>query len=112
MGGTKITMTGADEAHYLSASKKSSRLIRFPDGVSRHITLSKWHWEVLDRLHKDKGWNRNTIPEAAYEHALDGDTYPDDFEKQIRLSFKLILKCAMPDVMSEKDWTVSNERFV
>lgn len=87
MSGTKITITGADEAHYLSASKETSRLIRFPDGISRHITLSNWHWEVLDRLHK-KGWAEHDLPKLAYENALEGITYPDDFEKQIRLNFR------------------------
>jgi hypothetical protein len=111
MSGTKITMIGADEAHYLSVSEESARLIDFPDGIPRHMTLSKWHWEVLDKLHKDKGWAKDEIPKLAYEHALDGVTYPDDFEKQLRLSFKLLIKCAMADVMIEKDWSVTNQRF-
>lgn len=110
MSGTKITLTGADEAHYLSASKETSRLIRFPDGISRHITLTNWHWEVLDRVHKN-GWARHEIPKLVYEHATEFATNSIDFEEQIRDSFKRILKAAMPDVMTEEKWNISNERF-
>lgn len=109
MGGTKITITGADEAHYLSASKESSRLFHFPDGISRLITLSSWHWEVLHRLYKK--WSKRELLKMVYEHALEGETYPDDFEQQIQVSFRLLLKCSMADVMTEKDWSIANQRF-
>src|SRR5437868_6147367 len=102
MSGKKITLTGADEANYLKNSKKNSRLLPFPDGISRHITLSNWHWEVLDRLY-DKGWTIDEIPSLAYEHALKFITTPNEFENEIRDSFKRILKAAMPDVMTESD---------
>ena len=104
-------MTGADEAHYLSVSKESSRLIAFPDGISRHLTLKNWHWEVLDKLHTDKGWPKDEIPMLAFEHALEGVTHPTDFEKQLRLSFLMFIEENMAYVMSPDDWSAANERF-
>lgn len=46
-----MTMTGADEADYLSIIGLQSRTVMFPDGLERHITLSNWEWEVFDREH-------------------------------------------------------------
>lgn len=111
MRGTKITITGGDEAHYLSASKESPRLIRFPDGVSRHITLPNWHWEVFDKLVKDKCWSKREFLKMVYEDAKIGITYADDFEKELRLAFRQFLKCAMAYVMKEEDWTIANQKF-
>jgi hypothetical protein len=108
MGGKKITLTGADEAHFLKASKKLSRLIRFPDGV-RHITLTKWQWEVFDEMIAHEIWH--DLPAVAYEHALEGVTYPDDFEKQIRLSLRLFINNNMPEAMSKGGWQTCNDKY-
>jgi hypothetical protein len=113
MGGKKLTITGGDEAHYLKASRKSSRLVRFPDGLIRHITLRGWEWEVFDRIQKKRtGWPQYQIAGIAFEHALDGIMYPDDFEKQLRFSFSLAIEANMADVMKQDgEWMVANQRF-
>jgi hypothetical protein len=49
----KLVLTGADEASYLTAHKQQSRLVAFPDGLVRHITLSAWQWNTLDWLERD-----------------------------------------------------------
>lgn len=103
-------MTGADEAHYLTASNKIARLIHFPDGISRHIVLTAWQWEVFDKLLKNKGWKENDLPDAAYELALEGMTFPDDFEKQIRTSFELFIRANMHYVMDDAK-TSSNDEY-
>jgi hypothetical protein len=36
----KIAITGGDEADYEAGSGLSSRLMEFPDGLTRHITLT------------------------------------------------------------------------
>ena len=110
MTGKKITMIGADKAHFLCVSKESSRLLDFPDGISRHITLKSWCWEVLDRLHNDKGWSKSEIPNLAFEHAIEGVIHPEDFEKQLRFSFKLFIEINMAYVMLPNEST-ANERF-
>jgi hypothetical protein len=60
MGATKITMTGADEAHYRDAMASLTRVIPFPDGVTRHITLTKRQWQVFDEL-PQHGWPRSSL---------------------------------------------------
>ena len=104
-------MQGADEAHYLQASQNVPRLIEFPDGICRHINLSKWQWEVFDRLITDKGWSKEELPVAAFELALEGMTYPDDFEKQLRHSFELFIRENMSYVMAEEDVQPSNDEY-
>lgn len=34
---------------------RSGRVLAFPDGISRYVTLSGWQWNVLDWLEKDAG---------------------------------------------------------
>lgn len=42
-----------------------SRLMVFPDGITRHITLSAWEWRVFDATPHSV-----LLPEAAYLHAM------------------------------------------
>lgn len=104
-------MTGADEAHYLSTSEKSSRILTFPDGKARHITLKNWHWDVLDKLHEDKGWPTTEIPSMAFQVA---DRYhPErgaEFEECLRWGISFLIKLNMAYVMREDDdWPASND---
>lgn len=69
MSGVKIEMTGADGAEYHSIVGLQSRLVVFPDGITRHITLNNWHWEVFDRSHEDAA--TQYLLEGAYLHALE-----------------------------------------
>jgi hypothetical protein len=46
---TRITLTGADPLGYRDTLALSSRLLRFPDGVTRLITLTGWQWTVFDQ---------------------------------------------------------------
>lgn len=113
MDGKKIMMTGLNEAYFLRASKKTSRLIRFPDGVSRHITLSEWQWEVFDRLIKYKNWQVGELAREAYNLTVDLCNHQERFEEELRYAFEAFIKDNMYFVMSEddKNWTSSNERF-
>ena len=47
-----ITPQGISQARR-SATRTSTRLITFPDGITRHITLPGWQWAVLDRFDRD-----------------------------------------------------------
>jgi len=104
-------MTGADDAHYGRISQTSSRLVHFPDGVARYITMTNWHWEVLDRLHTEKGWDTSAIPAAALEAAHDYCSDPALFENQLRRSYRMLLEASMAYVMKPNDWTIANQRF-
>jgi len=104
-------MVGADEAQYLASSQRSSRLISFPDGIPRHINLTHWHWEVLDRLHTDKGWPTYEIPKAAFEETCQTCNNPTMFEQELRRWFELIIEASMADVIRPDKWVVANEPF-
>lgn len=104
-------MIGADEDQYLASSKMSSRLISFPDGIPRHINLTNWHWEVLRRLHADKGWPEYEIPNAAFDEARQTCNDPTMFEQQLRHWLQLIIEASMADVIRPGEWNVANEPF-
>jgi hypothetical protein len=70
MSGTKITMTGADSADYQSMVGLQSRVVVFPDGGARHITLTNREWNVADWLEEEMGWWPGDLAEEAYIHAL------------------------------------------
>ena len=69
-----------------TAKTETSRLLRFPDGVMRHIVLPGWLWAVFDRSDS----RRSKIKPAdylylAFEHAQEDTRYPDwPFEAKIR----------------------------
>lgn len=49
----------------LAATGRDARLLVFPDGITRHITLSAWEWQVFDAIP-----HRDLLPAGAYQHAL------------------------------------------
>lgn len=114
---TRIEMTGADEAHYRSAMERQSRAIVFPDGLSRHVTLTNWQWEAFDRAQEQVG--STWLVTAIYRHALRrwlkesfrdaadsvdagaraADTHgPARFERRLRHSLHRMIHVAMPSV--------------
>jgi len=95
MTGTRITLTGVDKAHYLNATGLSSRVVQFPDGMARHITLTNWEWEVVDWHTVVEGWATNALPELAFQHATEFCNDSSLFEEQIRRSFSSIIREGM-----------------
>ena len=95
MTGTRITLTGIDSAHFLNATGLSSRLICFPDGINRHVTLTNWEWEVVDWHTVVEGRPQDALPELAYQHATEFCKDPSQFEEQIRRSFSAIIREGM-----------------
>lgn len=102
-------MTGGDEAHRLASSALASRLVSFPDGIARHITLSNWHWEALDRLRTT--WPDYDLTGMAFERAQKYSKEPHIFEDELRDRIRGMIKAAMPDVMSFGRREVANEPF-
>jgi hypothetical protein len=92
MTGTTITIKGADEAHYLAATALTSRLVMFPDGIARHITLQNRQWEIADRLQKERGWPEDGLPGLAFDQAKKFCTDPARFEDELRDSFELFIR--------------------
>lgn len=105
MSGVRIT-TGGDEA----ASKLMPRIITFPDGQARHISLENRYWSVLEQLHTKKGWPRDEIARLAYQGATDFYAGSPEFEKQLRYAFVFLLKTNMAFVMKDEgDWITAND---
>ena len=63
-------MARISETNYRNVIGFQSRIILFPDGVARHITLSNWEWEVYDRTHKESG--SEYLPEGPYRLSSSG----------------------------------------
>jgi hypothetical protein len=87
-----ITLRGISEARR-SAVTPSTRLITFPDRITRHITLPGWQWAVLDRFERDGSVaTAAEIAVFAFEDASVDPDYPDkSFEDKLRLHFSLYL---------------------
>ena len=84
-----ITLRGVAQARR-SAARLSTRLIRFPDGVTRHITLPGWQWAVFDRLDRNRFFYKADVAALAFQHATDGDPGAP-FEDALRFQLSMIL---------------------
>ena len=75
------------------ATAPSARLIMFPDGITRHITLPGWQWSVLDRFDRENSLVKAArIIAMAFEGAKEDLRYPDEpFEATIRYHLSVCL---------------------
>jgi hypothetical protein len=75
----------------LTAKKPVTRLIKFPDGITRHITLPGWQWAALDRFDReDVLLSSKKIIALAFEAAQADTRYPDEpFEETLRHHFSI-----------------------
>ena len=80
-----ITPRGITQARR-SATKSTTRLVTFPDGITRHITLPGWQWAVLDRFDRDGSVvSAARIVEMAFESAQEDSNCPEEpFEQKLR----------------------------
>ena len=98
---TSIRMTGADSAHYREAARRTSRLVLFPDGVSRLINLTGWQWDVLADWHGRTGWYRERLLEQALQIArLVGEAHgADEFELDVRIALVAMIEGSKRDCL-------------
>jgi hypothetical protein len=89
----KITVESAD-----AALAKTSRLISFPDGTARIMTLEQRHWAALDRLHDRNIWPADEPATSVLEHVHTCTYDPVQLESKIRYWFKLTIQAGMADV--------------
>jgi hypothetical protein len=98
MTGTKITMSGADTAHYRDATAITSRLVWFPDGVQRHIALTNRQWEVFDNWPGQVGQRHPRLAERTIELVQEMATRfgrPAHYEREIRLCLAALIRAGM-----------------
>lgn len=93
MSDITITVENAD-----SALAKTSRLISFPDGIARVVTLEQRHWDALDRLHEREIWPADEPATSVLEHVHTCTSDSVQLESQIRYWFKLTIQVGMADV--------------
>jgi hypothetical protein len=94
---TVITSKGLRDSS-LRARKPVARLVDFPDGVTRHITLPSWKWAVLDRFDReDVLLSSKKIIGFAFEAAQADKRYPDEpFEETLRYHLSVYLESSAP----------------
>jgi hypothetical protein len=92
-----ITPEGLKKARK-EARKPATRLIEFPDGITRHITLPGWKWAVLDRFERDDiTLSPEKIIAAAFNAALTHKRDPEaTFEEILRYRLSSMLDAAVP----------------
>jgi hypothetical protein len=92
-----ITPEGLKKARE-EARKPATRLIKFPDGITRHITLPGWKWAVLDRFERDDiTLSVAQVISHAFKMALADKRYPDEpFEETLRHHLSVALDAAVP----------------
>jgi hypothetical protein len=82
----------------LTAAKVSStRLLRFPDGVTRHITMDGWRWAVFDRADLPRSQIKSgDFLYLALCSARDDKDFSDwSFEAKLRYYLSLHLQVAV-----------------
>lgn len=94
---TIITLNGLGDSR-LRARKSITRLVEFPDGITRHITLPGWKWAVLDRFDReDVLLSAKKVIGYAFEFAQADKRYPDEpFEETLRHHLSVCLESAVP----------------
>jgi ADP-heptose:LPS heptosyltransferase len=92
-----ITPDGIRQARE-TAKRSNTRLIEFPDGITRHITLPGWQWAALDRFEReDVLFSSEKIIAFAFEAAQADKRYPDEpFEETIRHHLSVGLTASVP----------------
>ena len=99
---TIIKLNGLGESR-LRARKPVTRLLEFPDGITRHVTLPGWQWAVLDRFDRDSSLVKAArVVEMAFEGAREDSRYPDEpFEETLRYHLSV---CLTESVAWSSDW--------
>lgn len=107
----EVTTVWKCKARYLSTVRQSSRILSFPDGRKRFITLKNWHWEVFDRLKAEKGWRNRELENSVYQVAIRHHSDKgQDFEDFLRQGILYLIKINMAYVMTEEgDWLGCND---
>lgn len=76
------------------AKTHATRLIAFPDGITRHITLPGWQWAVLDRFDRPNSFvTADGWLELAFEATQNDTRHPDQpFEAKLRYFLSIYLE--------------------
>lgn len=80
-------MTGADSAHHHRIRQRVARRFTFPDGVDRIVTLSRWHWDTLDRLKVEMWFTDDEFAAVVFDFTNRFAQPHLDFETQLRMDF-------------------------
>lgn len=90
----EIRFTPKAIKHARQAAKRLKvRLIKFPDGITRHITLPGWQWAVLDRFDReDVLLSSERIIAISFEAAQADKSHPEEpFEETLRYHLSISL---------------------
>lgn len=88
-----ISIQGADSAHYRDIAASESHVIRFPDGITRLITMPRWYWRTMHWLVSDSVFTYEDFIEQGYQLAVDYyNSQHSPFETELRNCFELIIR--------------------
>lgn len=76
----------------------TSRLIPFPDGLPRFISLELRHWIALDRLHERNIWPADEPAATVLKNVHTCTPDPVQLEASIHYWFQLLIQAGMADV--------------
>jgi hypothetical protein len=80
----KVKIARDNESHRQALEAKSSRVLTFPDGVSRVVVMTDKSWESFDWV-KSRNWTEESILRLIYNNAIEGYTPArGDFETYLR----------------------------
>jgi|SRR5215471_18681927 len=80
------------------AKKPVTRLLRFPDGITRHVTLPAWKWAVFDRFdRREVVLSPQDLIRLAFDTARENKHYPGEpFEDVLRRHLSSYLGLGVP----------------
>lgn len=107
---TKIEMDGINKEERVHMRARASRVIEFPDGLTRHVTLRNWHWVSLDWLINDRKWEKSRIPGSAFNLAQEWASGSGDLETEIRMAMELLIHYAIKAYVEEERGTANENK--
>jgi len=73
--------------------EQEARMVSFPDGLIRHITLKRWYWHALEQLKGDYDLLDEDFTKDSYALALKWfEIDNQDFETELREFFGLVIQ--------------------
>jgi hypothetical protein len=87
--------------------RASTRMIAFPDGLTRAITLQNRYWRVYDIQTRDNPAWIEKFPRLAYTQAKSRMTEEEDFETLLRLCFRIHMRARL-EMRSEHEYGIAN----
>lgn len=90
--------------------RRKIKLVTFPDGIARLITLKQRQWNALDWIGETEGdWAKEETICIAYQLALENDDPSMSFETKLRRSLPNAISGCMTSVIQNQQGLIQDD---